>query len=85
MMNYGGNTPKRHVAYSNNPCIGLLGAGKLRRQQMGKSDTTKKYVDITGKVCYTGSRTLKKTGTPGCSLRPIRIVLLTVPLYLKLT
>ena len=71
MFNSGGMSPKRHIAWSNSPRIGLLDTGSLVGWKKGRNagaETTKSYVDKAGKRCYAGTKHLEETQIPGIDL-----------------
>ena len=69
MANYGGPTPKRHLAYSNSNFISRLDLGplrgwvkKIRAQEaagMERVKTVKKYQDKQGRTRYKGDKGLR--------------------------
>ena len=70
MIHLGGRTPKRHIAYSNSPFVRNLWCGKLtgwKHNPMGRSNTTRAYVDASGKHRYTGTKFLKRTQILGAN------------------
>lgn len=68
---YGGETPKRHMAFANSPGIQKLDLGKLegwakKVQAMEaagveRTKTVKKYIDKKGRQRFQGSAALKPT------------------------
>jgi hypothetical protein len=65
MLHYGGNTPKRHIGYSNSSEIGKLWMGRLIGWKASDADpnykTTNQSVMACGKKTYTGTKKLKMT------------------------
>ncbi|CAE7194767.1 unnamed protein product [Symbiodinium sp. CCMP2456] len=66
MGNYGCSTPKPHYLYSNSPAALGIWNGKLQpgirgSSRKARSKTTKRYTDVKGKACWTGTRHLKAT------------------------
>ncbi len=67
MAHYGGNTAKRHYAWSNSPNIKALDKGPLQWKSWKESrkglhvETVRKYKDKSGKTKYQGTKALRGT------------------------
>lgn len=62
---YRAPTPKRHYCYCNSPAIVALDKGKLTGwkniEKSDKNKTAVQYKNSTGKVCFKGTKALKRT------------------------
>lgn len=60
---YGGESPKRHRGYTNNPWAARVDLGVYSRTQQAKKQlkTVRHYLNSAGKKAYAGTAALKST------------------------
>ena len=60
---YGGQSPKRHRGYTNNPAAARLDLGVYKRSEQAKKklETVRRYTTRDGRAAYVGTKNLRST------------------------